>query len=297
MKRRIAALVVVLIFSVSFCSKGAGESDKSLLWEISGPDEKSYILGSIHVFKEEWYPLRDIIEESFVQSDVLVLETDLSKGKQEEHAALMMKLGLYQGDETLEKNISKEAYRQAKKLLKQEYNLDIKMYDKFKPWYLSLLITLVEVQKMGYNPEFGIDQHFYKKALGKKEIIGLESIELYIKVFGEISKEDQEKFMDYTMKDLRRMRKDLKAMLNMWVHGDLSGIEQLNESFFEENADFLFLKTVLLDDRNKTMGDRIIDLMGKSDKTFFFVVGAAHLYGETGILKILKKSGYTLKQL
>lgn len=297
MKRRIAVLIAVILVSVCFCSKKVEEPEKSLLWEISKEGETSYILGSIHVFKKEWYPLRDVVENSFARSDILVLETDLAKDKQVEHAAMLMNLGLYQGDETLEKNVSPKVFRMTKKLLKGEYNVDIEAYQKFKPWYLSLMITLLEVQKMGYDPEAGIDLYFYKKATGKKEIVGLENIDQYIKMFKKISGDDQEKYLDYTMKDLKRMRRDLNNLMTKWRRGDLDGIEEQELAIYEENPEFLFVKEILLDDRNVTMARRINELMVSREESFFFIVGTAHLFGETGILKDLEEQGYSLRQL
>ena len=51
----------------------------------------------------------------------------------------------------------------------------------------------------------------------------------------------------------------------------------------------------LITDRNKNMADRIDLLMKK--QSIFIAVGAAHLGGEEGLVNLLKRKGYTLKEI
>jgi hypothetical protein len=49
----------------------------------------------------------------------------------------------------------------------------------------------------------------------------------------------------------------------------------------------------LLDVRNENWVVKMSDIM--KDKSTFFAVGAAHLPGEQGVIKLLRKSGYTVR--
>ncbi len=48
-----------------------------------------------------------------------------------------------------------------------------------------------------------------------------------------------------------------------------------------------------LSDRNKKWVSRIEDKMSKS--TVFFAVGAGHLWGDAGVIALLRKEGYTVE--
>ena len=52
----------------------------------------------------------------------------------------------------------------------------------------------------------------------------------------------------------------------------------------------------LLDDRNKGMASKIEGYL-KTKETYFVVVGAGHLVGDKGIIKMLKERGYSVEQL
>lgn len=52
-------------------------------------------------------------------------------------------------------------------------------------------------------------------------------------------------------------------------------------------------KAVMLDNRNRNWIKKMPDMMKKG--SVFFAVGAAHLPGDTGIIYLLRKAGYTVK--
>jgi uncharacterized protein YbaP (TraB family) len=51
----------------------------------------------------------------------------------------------------------------------------------------------------------------------------------------------------------------------------------------------------MFDDRNLNMADKAEEYL-KTGKTTFYIVGAGHMVGETGIIKLLRDRGYTVVQ-
>ena len=52
----------------------------------------------------------------------------------------------------------------------------------------------------------------------------------------------------------------------------------------------------LIYERNRRMVSKIQDFLGTGD-TYFIVVGAGHLVGSEGIIRLLEKRGYRVEQL
>jgi uncharacterized protein YbaP (TraB family) len=65
----------------------------------------------------------------------------------------------------------------------------------------------------------------------------------------------------------------------------------------DKQIEKLFLDN-LLHKRNRLMRDRVLaNLKAAPGKAHFFAVGAAHLYGEDGLVEQLRKSGFKLTQV
>lgn len=52
----------------------------------------------------------------------------------------------------------------------------------------------------------------------------------------------------------------------------------------------------MLTDRNKGMADKAEEYMNDGKKVFF-MAGAAHMYGDDGIVQLLKDRGYTVERV
>ncbi len=73
-------------------------------------------------------------------------------------------------------------------------------------------------------------------------------------------------------------------------------MESLLVKSFSQYPELLSFKNKLLDERNERMVDKLMDCF-KTGKKYLVIVGAAHMVGEKGLIQLLKKKGYSLKQL
>jgi uncharacterized protein YbaP (TraB family) len=71
------------------------EAQKSCLWSIEGRSNKIHLLGSLHFFKPDAFPLAVSIEKAYAESERLVFETDLAAMQDPAVQARMMALGMY----------------------------------------------------------------------------------------------------------------------------------------------------------------------------------------------------------
>ncbi len=291
---RLSALFFLLNLILSVNSQVA-EQGKSFLWEIQADASKSYILGSVHLLKKEMYPLKAAVEKAFTDSDVLVVEADVSADKMMDVAALTMKKGFYVGEETLKDNISANTYNLVKDWLKKN-NMDIEGFHKFKPWMLALTITSMELVKMGFDPNYGIDKYFLEKAAGKKEILELEGIQFQLNLFDGLTREENDQFLFASLQEISGPKEEFDRMIEVWLKGDADLMEDLVTKNIQKFPKLKNLYQKLTDDRNVKMLEKILSFLDQ-DKSYLIVVGAAHLVGKKGIIQLLRDRGFSLKQL
>ncbi len=285
-------LSALLLFAVS--SFGDQSQHKSFLWKVQSKTTTVYLLGSIHVLRKDFYPLAARIENAFDESKTLVVEANINNV--DIGATLSMLQGsLYQGDDTIENHLSKDTFDLVSSRLK-ELGMPMELFLKNKPWFVAVTITALELGKLGFDPGYGIDKHFLDEADGKKKILELESAKYQMDLLNNLSDEDQELFLVYTMKELDMLRQEMDTMTDAWKSGDAKAMDSIISGQLRDEPGLSRIYGRLIYERNRNMASKIEDYL-KSGGKYFVVVGAAHLVGERGILERLKARGYSVEQM
>jgi uncharacterized protein len=299
MKNKVAKLLVIyfvliLIGLSFFIQEVLSQSQKTFLWKVRSKTNTVYVLGSYHLSKKEIYPLNQKIENAFDQSDILVVEANVNDIKKVDIQKLVDS-ALYLDPETLEKHVSTETYE----LIKKEsgrLGLPPEMINRQKPWFLALVLESLELLKLGFDPNYGIDKYFISKAEGKKKILELESLDYQIDLLSNLSDKDQELFLIYTLKDLNIMEQELDKLTQAWISGDTKGMETILTRSVSEDKRLSSIFEKLIYERNRKMVSKIEDFL-RTKEVYFVMVGAGHLVGNQGIIEILKGKGYLVEQL
>ncbi|NOY62749.1 MAG: TraB/GumN family protein [Gammaproteobacteria bacterium] len=283
----------------------ATENTRLFLWQIEAAHEQaqprkknepSYLLGSIHVMKDEMYPLDPAIEHAFQRSDQLAVEVDITTTDPYQMRSLMMQYGSYDDGRTLDSELSVETAQQLKEHLNKS-NTPMAMFNTLRPWMVGLQLSMQAIIQFGYNPLSGIDKHFIDLANGdsKKKIVELESIEEQIALLAADPADIQDLTLRMTLKDIANSEA-LEEMITTWYQGDADKLYQLMTAHSEQHPELKAQMTRLLDQRNIKMANKI-DGWLKSGASYFIVIGAGHMGGESGLLKLLRSKGYHLTQL
>jgi len=289
-------MIILIILASFFIVYGQEDNQgKSFLWEIQTDHGKSYLLGSVHLLKKEHYPLKDVIENSYEESDVLVLEIDLSGDNLLKAGMMMLQKGMYQGDETLKDNISEKAYQTVKEKL-EAMDMDIEGFKKSKPWFLAMTVLEKKLMQMGFDPTYGIDMYFLRKAKDKKEIKGLETIDFQIGLFEGFSKEESEKFLLSSILEADQLESEMDKMISAWINGNTKKMEEATTENIDKYPELSDFYKRLNDNRNVHMVEKIISFLN-TGKSHFIIAGALHMVGKKGIVQLLKNKGYTINQL
>lgn len=289
-KRSFLKAMLIALPTLVLASSGMA---KSSLWKATSEDGTLYIQGSVHLLKASDYPLAPAIEQAYSNSQSVVLEADMKEMLAPETQQMIMAKAMLKGSKTLENSLSPEVYAELSKVM-DDAGLPPAAMQKFKPWFVSLTVVLTRMQAMGFDPSLGLDQYFYGKAAADgKPVVGLETAAFQINLFDSLAEGNQDAYMKRTFKELELFETQLGEIMAAWKSGEAEKLGQLmNESFKEYPG--LYERFVV--ERNKTWAKKLAELADK-EKTHMVVVGAAHLPGKGGLLKLLEKRGFDIEQL
>jgi len=303
MARRFGTLIVPLILAIMILALSGSlvsiesafpYAQKNFLWKVQSSRSTVCLLGSIHFLKEDVYPLNQTIESAYESSDKLVVEANISDlGNLD--ITMLADMAFYQNGDHIEKHVSPESYR----LVKKESNalgMPIELIRMQKPWFLALSFQAMQILRLGYQPQHGVDYHFLTRAQGKKRILELESLHEQLSLLSAFSDREQEQFLLYTLKTLSSMESQLESLVRAWTSGDAQAMESILSAAALQDASITPLFRKLFDERNAKMTSRIEGYLN-SNGSYFVIVGAGHLVGKSGIVELLKRKGYLVEQL
>jgi uncharacterized protein YbaP (TraB family) len=285
--------VILCCFYSSYAQGKTDALSRNSLWRVTSKDNTVYLLGSLHLLREENYPLSNVIEKAFEESKVLVLEVDLGVTSDPTTQLMMLTKGMFSQGQSLEKSLNKNTYSLARDKVR-ELGMDITMFNAFKPWYFALTLSTLKLQSLGFNPAYGVDYYFYRKAkTSEKQILGLETLEYQLNLLDKMSSPYQDLLVYQTLRDLETIEKEMNTIVHAWVSGDIITLEK---KLLENFLDYPDLYELLVVKRNKNWISRIQTFLAKKD-IHMIVVGAGHLVGKDGLLELLVAKGYSVEQL
>ena len=284
-----------LLFLIACVFTASASNDRAFFWEVKSTENKTssasvYLMGSIHFADKSFYPLRKVIEDKYDSSDFLVVELNSAVIDPQRYKKIVSERGEYKGDDGIENHITPETLTSLKKQLKL-FKIPLSAVRKSKPGLLVTMLSMVQVIKMGYTPGLGIDQHFLNKDK-EKPIIELESLEQQLDLL--INMAEGDLLLRETLSSMEKSREFINRLMLAWKAGDESAMtELLFVEALREYPSFEVVYDQLFYERNITMTDKIKQFL-KKDASYFVIVGAGHLVGDKGIVRLLKNSGYSV---
>lgn len=275
---QLAAIALVALFTGTVKAQSTS-AENSLLWEISGNGLKkpSYLYGTVHMMCESDFKMTDKTQKAFAKTNKLVLEVDM-----DDPSELTVMQQSAMGKEPLSKTLSAEDYQKLDVFLKEKLGQGVTAFENYS---LTTIMSMVMLKSLACPPKV-YELEFMKMAADKKmEIIGLEKITAQLEFLDKAysSKEIIEQLQQYDANYF-------KELISGYNSEQIQKIYQMTiDPKFMDAED----KKWLLDIRNKNWAVKMPELM--KHESVFFAVGAAHLEGELGVLRLLRKAGYVVK--
>jgi len=285
---------------------------KPLIWDVKAKegDGRLYLFGSIHVGGEGLYPLPETIMEAYNSSDALAVEVDIVAASNVlTQMALMRELMYPEGDD-ITKHLSQETYDLAVDFLKKNGQYS-PVFDRYNIYFWGSLVDAVTYGLAEMDASSGIDHYFLTKAHEEgKEILEVESISFQL----DLLTKQPDLLQDYMLRSsilyMDVAIDNLRAIFDAYRRGDEAGIM---EQVYSDLEDYEFddlepeeaaeLKRMVENYFNQLYTERNIKMAERAEsyleegRTVFYVVGVAHMLGDTGIVNLLREAGYTVTQI
>ncbi|HBF39384.1 MAG TPA: hypothetical protein DDW50_18950 [Firmicutes bacterium] len=263
-------------------------NSKYMFFTVKGKTNTVYLMGSIHIGKNSFYPFPERIEKAFSNTNNIVVEFNPNSKENAGKVRNISSYGYLEDNKTLKDVLSKDLYKALETNL-SNYNIPIDKMARLKPWLVASSLVTLKMMSLGYVADSGTEKYFLGKANDKK-IFELESFEEQTKVLDSI---DGNLFLTMTLLSLSSMEKDMDGLIESWKNQDMRKFEEIAmEGIGNINQTDYFNKIYF--NRNIAMTEKIKSYLGQ-DENYFVIVGSEHLVGEKGILALLKKAGYTVE--
>jgi uncharacterized protein YbaP (TraB family) len=121
-------------------------------------------------------------------------------------------------------------------------------------------------------------------------VIELESAEQQVALLLDFP--DADRLLAQGLQQLEQADSVLDPLYRAWLAGDLDELDRL--LLREEraaNPEFEPVYEKLYDQRNIAMAETLLELL-RGDGSYFVIVGAGHLIGEKGIIRLLEDAGF-----
>jgi len=257
--------------------------ERGLLWKIEGAAARpSYILGTMHSEDTRIVKLAPAVKTVFEQADSFSAELNMQADN-----LLQASQQMFYTDETkLQSIIDRRLYRDSVQLL-AEYGIPEILVQKMKPWAAA---TTLSMPKSSSGLFLDLVLFMQAQAMGKK-VYGLERVDEQLAVFEDMPLKQQISMLRDAVREYDASQAMLVKLLELYVRRDLEGIRILSESYMQKGDAQVaaYFQETIIDDRNLRMLQRMQPRLKEGNA--FIAVGALHLSGEKGLLRLLEKQG------
>jgi len=265
----------------------------SPVWAIHGDHNTVYLAGSVHLLKANDSALPPGFERAYANSRTLVMELDLGKVDPTAAAGWMMEHGMLPDGKDLHTAIGDERYRRVSTEAAR-LGLPMEMANQFSPWVLGLQLMELQYAQLGFDQQSGVEEQLEHRAQADgKPTAGLETLTEQLGFFEALTPEEQAKFLDLVVTEMRDVGSDTQAVITAWRAGDAAKLAAL---LSDEYKSFPTLYRSLVTERNRHWVPQIEKLLRDKDN-YFVVVGALHLVGQGGLLELMRHDGFKAEQL
>jgi len=291
MKKHISKLIV-FIFGIGCLSISSSEispfpfKESSLFWEIKNPNsnKKSYLFGTMHLIEKEYFIFPKSLKETVASADLLLMELDRIPSPTEAMPLMTLNKGSFFDFFSSEQVDSILGW--AKKDMKMDEQTFRKVFYKLKP-FVAVQIA-VQLQFSGKIESY--EKSFFEISKSKDILTeGLETIEEQMSLFDGLNKSEQ---AEMVMENIRNPKKSIELLKRMQQTYSRQNVDSLYLLIHEETSFINAKEADFIDNRNQKWIPKIIQKL--SSKSCFIAVGAGHLGGQMGLIRLLQKEGYTL---
>lgn len=268
-------------------------SAKQIFWKAQRGNETAYIVGTIPFRQSSGKALTMVaeIKDAYKESKAVIVDTiDLKTSLPYSEKAVR-----YDGEDSLSKHLSPESKEAMERFLHWSGE-SMDMYEFWKPWFVALAMENSSYRLNGFDR---VDWEKFIAERARKDskpLFEMESAENKIKLFDSMSEYDQNRLLQFSIKELMEFNSIQKETEAAWRSGDAQRLDEAFNRVSSENADYKAVSDVVKRERAIRLSKKI-DEEVKRDSPVFVAVDAGNMLGDNGLINQLSQAGFSVEQV
>lgn len=280
------------------------EADKTInteaiLWRVEKAGvAPSHLFGTMHVSDKRITAMPKAARDAAAKARVVVLEiADISPGAMMKAVQKVPQLMIYTDGSRLDRKLPKEEFATLNTALAKA-GVPGQMAAVMRPWMVSIMmaVPLCERQRAAAG-ELALDAEIAAAAKAKKiPVLGLETVASQLKSLSGVPDADQIAMLRVSLRFIKQREDLFETMIQAYLRRDLGVVLALSKGLSKvaglKASGFASFNRELIAKRNHEMFANGREIVAKGNA--FVAVGAAHLIGETGLVALYRKAGFTV---
>jgi uncharacterized protein YbaP (TraB family) len=278
---------------------GKLENTEAILWKVEKVSvEPSYLFGTIHMSDKRVATLSEKTQAAFATAKTVALEiANTSDTALIEAMTKVPELLAYAGGSTLQAQLTPDEFKKVQALVtKTGMPADAAVV--LKPWLISMLMSISDCQRLQMAAGIeALDKRLEAEAKKRgATVVGLETAESQLAAMASVPNDQQILMLKSGLAYAERTDDMIETLVQMYLKRQIGATMPFQKALAEKtgvpaSAFEGFIKMLLVD-RNARMRDAMKPLFDKGQA--FVAVGALHLSGKTGLVALLRETGYTV---
>ena len=194
-------LLVVCLLALPGLSAPQDLGHPISMWQIEGNSNRIYLLGSVHLLREQDHPIPTAINDAYEDAEILIMELDMDDIDPIEMAGLVNELGMIADGGSLQEIMGPALYGEAVDYASQ-LEIPIEMLGETEPWLAAITVEQMIMLRIGFNPKYGIEFHLTAMAgRDEKEILGFETAREQLEFLDGLSMSAQRSLLMQTLRE------------------------------------------------------------------------------------------------
>lgn len=260
------------------------KKNTSLLWSLDGThhDQTSYLFGTMHVKDYRAFSWLPEIQRYILRCDVYAAESEIDTQSQTGSAYFFLPQGI-----TLQSLLGDHAYQRLKLIIQKSFQIDLETYKNYLPILISNIIA-ERVLANSYSTSLDAELWNFAKQ-NNMEVLGVESADKQIEILQNIPIPYQVKSLKAIGRNVTKYRSQILALISAYEKQNTTYLYKATKNSLGK------MRKYMLYERNDNMANTIYHLINNSKA--FVGVGASHMFGNKGILTLLKRQGISVSPI
>ena len=288
---RAVALALLLALQTAAAGERRQPFSEGQLWRVSKTGiGDSFVFGTIHVADPRVSIIAKPVDDALRRSRLLAME--LVPEASDEAVAELEQL-----DEgrRLEPLIGPDAFAQLRDELGAQ-DVPLRVIERMKPWAALLRITRVAAPPDAKN----LDEALLLAArVHRLRVTSLELVDEQVAAFDTVPLATQVAMLKHALVHREALAETIEPTIEAWLRGDLAALARIpggaGTPFPGMATHYREFDRHIIDGRTGVMHHRLF--MPLREGRVFAAVGAAHLYGNKGLLAMLERDGYRVRRI